>query len=103
MGAMTARSQLNRLQSDALLALSERLLQFEKRISAQDEKIAQGDGRIQAAEARVVAAEKHVAVLTRRIEVMETLLQQSVKEIEKLKEHVFPIDWDAFLAKRRTG
>ena len=46
---------------------------------------------------------EQVAIFVRRIEELETLVQQSADEIEKLKEHVFPIDWDAFLAKRRAG
>ena len=49
------------------------------------------------------AVAEQVAIFARRIEELETLVQQSADEIEKLKEHVFPIDWDAFLAKRRAG
>jgi len=95
MDALPARHRLTRMQSDALLSLREQLVQLERRFDAQG--IVVDDSRLQAAVA------EQVAIFVRRIEELETLIQQSADKIEKLNEHVFPIDWDAFLAKRRAG
>ena len=58
------------------------------------------DSRLQDAVRAAVA--EQVATFAHRIEAMEALMRQFEEEIGKLKEHVFPIDWDAFLAKRRA-
>ena len=98
MDTLPARHRLTRLHSDALLSLSEQLVQLERRFDAQG--IVSDDSQLQEAVRAAVA--EQVATFAHRIEELETLLQKSADEIEKLKEHVFPIDWDKFFAKRRA-